>query len=622
MAKKTYQIEFTSQLAKTIQKVLTILVVIASIAFVYGLGASVNGKIKREERRENERIQGLCQEAAEDCEIAITNKVNSYEYSSSLKVELTITIENKYSMAINYIEGELEIMDSEGNVLSSGTAYFGTTATTTERGYSFPADSKETYTLKWEMNKTAGAVQIWNSDYSTLSFSYKITGIRLENNGIFEVSCVPMVKKVDSKFELAYENAVSLYNKGKYAEALPLFAELGTYKDSYNYYTECATYVETVVNGEKYDQAIALVEQEKYKEALEIFNELLYDDYKGSQEKIDEIFALVESEAEKSAYAGDYTTGVALLSQLGYTESNSGLYAAYKYAESGDFVSAVQRGLKVLRFPEGTEIIPNNYLNNDNNYGSYDLEKVILPTSIKTIGNSAFKKCSKLVEINFPEGLVSIGSSAFSGCANLTSIVLPEGLLAIGDSAFSGCSKLKNIQWPSSLQTIGKSAFRYCSAITNLSLPSSLVSLGEMAFSNCAGILVVTFTSGVKTISAKAFQDCTRLMQVVFSSGTETISEYAFDGCLMLTSVSLPNTLKEINNNAFYECIALVEIVIPAQVTRIAQYAFALCTSLQYVYFENTEGWKDGFQQQKNVTDAEKNAQVLVSGTGTSWYRD
>jgi hypothetical protein len=47
-----------------------------------------------------------------------------------------------------------------------------------------------------------------------------------------------------------------------------------------------------------------------------------------------------------------------------------------------------------------------------------------LPTSLMSIGGSAFWCCSSMTSIELPAGLVSIGAHAFYGCSSLTSLAL------------------------------------------------------------------------------------------------------------------------------------------------------------------------------------------------------
>jgi hypothetical protein len=88
-----------------------------------------------------------------------------------------------------------------------------------------------------------------------------------------------------------------------------------------------------------------------------------------------------------------------------------------------------------------------------------NLESVSLPSTLQTIGESAFSGCIKLSEINLPEGLVSIGDWAFYKCVKLNNVVLPDGLINIGRSAFSNCCSIEKLTVPDSVTQIGERAF-------------------------------------------------------------------------------------------------------------------------------------------------------------------
>ena len=65
-----------------------------------------------------------------------------------------------------------------------------------------------------------------------------------------------------------------------------------------------------------------------------------------------------------------------------------------------------------------------------------DVQKIILPDSVKTIDNVAFARCSNLTSINFPEGLETIGSYAFDECDKLKTIAIPDSVTNIYQRAF------------------------------------------------------------------------------------------------------------------------------------------------------------------------------------------
>ncbi len=83
-----------------------------------------------------------------------------------------------------------------------------------------------------------------------------------------------------------------------------------------------------------------------------------------------------------------------------------------------------------LEIPEGvTEIEDEAY------FDRWDIGKVILPSTLKKIGKSAFGECVNLKEINFPESLEEIGECAFSHCDSLD-VSIPRNI-RYGEKAFN-----------------------------------------------------------------------------------------------------------------------------------------------------------------------------------------
>lgn len=70
-----------------------------------------------------------------------------------------------------------------------------------------------------------------------------------------------------------------------------------------------------------------------------------------------------------------------------------------------------------------------------------NVKTVILPDTIKIIGEGAFWKCELLQKINIPKGTISIGAYCFADCVNLKEIYIPDSVLDIGKYAFYNCSK-------------------------------------------------------------------------------------------------------------------------------------------------------------------------------------
>jgi uncharacterized repeat protein (TIGR02543 family) len=157
-----------------------------------------------------------------------------------------------------------------------------------------------------------------------------------------------------------------------------------------------------------------------------------------------------------------------------------------------------------------------------------DLQNVILPSGLTSIGDAAFYDCTGLALTSLPSGLTSIGYYAFSGCTGLALTSLPSGLTSIGYTAFDGCTGLALTSLPSGLTSIGSSAFRGCTGLALTSLPSGLTSIGNYAFQGCTGLALTSLPSGLTSIGDYAFQSCMSLATVVMPQSLPTIGTDAF----------------------------------------------------------------------------------------------
>ena len=205
------------------------------------------------------------------------------------------------------------------------------------------------------------------------------------------------------------------------------------------------------------------------------------------------------------------------------------------------------------------------------------LSKVVIPTSVTSIGHNVFQGCSSLSEIVIPSSVTSIGNSAFSGCSSLSKIVIPTSVTSIGDWTFSGCSSLSEIVIPSSVTCIGDDAFHGCRSLSKIVIPSSVTSIGSGAFWECRSLSEIVIPSSVTSIGDCAFHGCRSLSDVVIPSSVTSIGDCAFHGCRSLSKIVIPSSVTCIDDGAFWGCSSLSDIVIPSSVTSIGDSAFIGC---------------------------------------------
>lgn len=108
----------------------------------------------------------------------------------------------------------------------------------------------------------------------------------------------------------------------------------------------------------------------------------------------------------------------------------------------------------------------------------------------------SFWDCTMLRTVKLPSTIKQLGEGAFRGCASLESIVLPEGLETIGLTAFSGCQLLQSVNIPNSVKEIKNYAFSNCSALSELILPDKPVIIKAETFSKCDALYNVRTQSG------------------------------------------------------------------------------------------------------------------------------
>lgn len=259
----------------------------------------------------------------------------------------------------------------------------------------------------------------------------------------------------------------------------------------------------------------------------------------------------------------------------------------------------------------------------DINGKDVEITSVIIPNSIKVIGEYAFSDCDALTSIVIPESVTEIKARAFNNCSNLVSVTFgcasaKDAQLTIGSYAFANCTKLElphdhnfvdekcacgaelkadhvheytesicvcgaidpahthtyvsgicECGTPESLLnnviSIGESAFENCASIKSLVIPSTLKALSDSAFYKCTSLEAVSFANGsvLEKIEPSAFKDCTKLSYIAISEGVTAISKYVFRGCSSLAKIDLPESLKSIGEGAFLGCEALKTVNVP-----------------------------------------------------------
>jgi hypothetical protein len=199
--------------------------------------------------------------------------------------------------------------------------------------------------------------------------------------------------------------------------------------------------------------------------------------------------------------------------------------------------------------------------------GCTKLEEIIIPNSVTSIGYVAFEDCSSLTEITIPNSVVIIGSGAFNNCTSLAKVTIPNSVVTIGNGAFSN-TKLTEVTIPNSVTDLGNGAFGSCRNLTKINIPTSITSIEDSVFSGCTSLTQITIPNNISSIGDWAFSGCTSLAEITIPNSVTSIGNYAFDRCIGLTTIIVPNSVTTIGAGAFRDCTGLTKIRIPDSVIK------------------------------------------------------
>lgn len=196
-------------------------------------------------------------------------------------------------------------------------------------------------------------------------------------------------------------------------------------------------------------------------------------------------------------------------------------------------------------------------------------QNVVVPTEIDGLpvislketleeGSQIYKgpfACSNVQTVVLPEGLQSIGSSAFVDCSQLTQVTFPKSLQYLSGWAFENCVKLDNVDLSETqVEIIWERTFRGCTGLTQIQLPSGLTRIYGEAFADCTALKSVTIPIGldVRSPIRQAFINVPALEKIIFLEGRESINGYAFFDTTGDVEIIIPKSVKEIEPDTFF----------------------------------------------------------------------
>ena len=262
-----------------------------------------------------------------------------------------------------------------------------------------------------------------------------------------------------------------------------------------------------------------------------------------------------------------------------------------------------------------------------------DKLEVVLPKSLKKIGDYAFYWSGRHESIVIPNSVETIGKYAFANLAHNTSITVGSGVTTIGDSAF--CRVVDTVYF----KALNPPTINVCPFDGTPSAPICFIPCGTLdayqssAWANYMGEFIeegcidptwqITYTStdgniitpyatdvfGANIVSNE-YKDGQGV--ITFDGPVTSIGKEAFRECESLASITIPNSVTSIGDGAFAWCYSLTSITIPNSVTSIGSWAFRYCTSLTSMTVENGNTVYDSRENCNAIIETATN--TLIAG--------
>lgn len=204
--------------------------------------------------------------------------------------------------------------------------------------------------------------------------------------------------------------------------------------------------------------------------------------------------------------------------------------------------------------------------------------------SAVTVGAYAFYGCEDIKTLTFAKGsnVTELGTGAFKDCEKLPEVIIPASMKTVGDEAFANCGTYDDsftvtIARGTNQLTFGNGVFSGCT-IDTLSIHSNVT-------------LSADFLSGLEIENIIIAEDHPTLasennvLYIKDADGQkETLLLYLSD----VAEFVVPDDVKSIAANAFYGNFSLTNISLPESVTAIGENAFYMCSYLASVTFRGT----------------------------------
>lgn len=189
---------------------------------------------------------------------------------------------------------------------------------------------------------------------------------------------------------------------------------------------------------------------------------------------------------EKTCYGGESLASIRILSTCNSIPS--------QFSKNSDNIKSViiedSEDVLEIDYNQTSSVLDSLYLGRHTTQGSiqnlFRTKKLEVGEKITSLPRSFVYGMKDIENVILPETLETIGERAFYTCSGLKSIIIPENVSSIGVEAFLGCTSLKEFKWPANVSEIANGVLSGCSGLSGeMIIHSNICKIGGRAFYSC-----------------------------------------------------------------------------------------------------------------------------------------
>lgn len=271
-------------------------------------------------------------------------------------------------------------------------------------------------------------------------------------------------------------------------------------------------------------------------------------------------------------------------------DENNALFASYNgavYLKDMTQLIICPPGRKRLDIPEGVISI------GDGACMGSRLESVTFPSTLKSIGYSAFACCKNIGYVDIPKSVTQIKGCAFYDTKWLRRMRKQDCFVTVNGILIDAHSLRGDVVVPQGVEVIGEESFSHCTNVRSITLPDTVTAIEELAFCSCLNLQTLRLSSSVSSYNSSCVMSISNLKQIiadednkyfcsvngvlyskdrktliqcpsgretlVVPEGVEKIDDDAFQYCCFLARLSLPDSLDLSNGASVFDFLDYLE---------------------------------------------------------------